>query len=154
MPDPPVRDNRPPAAVLRVINPVLRTLIGSPLGRVLPDSLAVLEMTGRRSGRRYRIVVSWHPVDGAKGVFTAAQWRLNLRGGAPVSVRQSGRTLRGTAALVEDPEEVAAAFRHVVDAGTQLRMLGLQAPDGHRITADDVRATGRALVRIEVAGPA
>jgi hypothetical protein len=152
VPDSPVGDQRPPAAVLKVLNPVLRGLIDSPLGRALPGSLVVLEFSGRRSGRRYRIVVGWHDLDGDRAVFTPARWRLNFRGGAPVSVRHKGRTLQGTGTLEEDPEAVAEAFRRVIDAGESPRMLGLRVPAGHRIGAADVRATGRALVRLEVAG--
>lgn len=143
---PAVTDRPPPAALLRIINPALRALIGTPLGRVI-KGIGVLRFTGRRTGRAYAIVAGVYEVDGAPVVFTPATWRLNFRGGVPAELRCGGRTLRATAELVDDPERVAAALQHVLDQGTKARQLGLRAPGGHRITPDDVVATGRALVR-------
>jgi len=145
-----VEDNRPPDAVLRFLNPVLRVLVPSPAGRLLPGSMGVLRFTGRRSGRTLRIVAGIHDVDGSLVVFTSRPWRLNFRGGREVEVARSGRWHRGTADLVEDPEQVAAAFRHVLAAGTSPRMLGLRVEEGHVVAAQDVRATGRTLLRLDV----
>jgi hypothetical protein len=145
---PPVADARPPDAVLRILNPLLRALLGSPAGRVLPGSLAILELTGRRTGRAYRVVVGWHELDDGPVVFTPARWRLNLRGGAPVAVVRNGRRRRGTATLVEDPEQVAAGLQRTLDAGAAPRELGLKVAPGHRIDAGDVRANGRAMIRV------
>jgi hypothetical protein len=146
-----LEDNRPPDAVLRFVNPLLRAVVPSPAGRVFPGSVGVLRFTGRRSGRTLRIVAGLHEVDGALVVFTSRPWRLNFRGGRAVEVAQSGRRRRGTAELVEDPEQVADALRHVLAAGTSPRMLGLRLEQGHVVAAQDVRATGRTLVRLDVA---
>jgi hypothetical protein len=146
-----LEDNRPPDAALRVVNPLLRALVPSPAGRVLPGSVGILRFTGRRSGRTLRIVAGLHEVDGALVVFTSRPWRLNFRGGRELEVARSGRRLRGTADLVEDPDRVADALRQVLAAGTSPRMLGLRLEPGHLVTADDVRATGRTLLRLDVA---
>lgn len=143
-------DNRPPDALLRLVNPLMRTLVPSPAGRLVPGSVGVLRFTGRRSGRTLRIVAGIHEVDGAMVVFTSRPWRLNFRGGRAVEVAQSGHWRRGTAELVEDPEHVAAALRQVLAAGTSPRMLGLRMPRNHVVAAQDVRGTGRTLLRLEV----
>jgi len=144
-----LEDNRPPDAVLRLVNPLLRTLVPSPVGRLLPGSVAVLRFTGRRSGRTLRIVAGVHDLDGASVVFTSRPWRLNFRGGRAVEVAQSGKWRHGTADLVEDPEQVAAALRQVLAAGTSPRLLGLRMQRGHVVGAQDVSATGRTLVRLD-----
>src|SRR3954451_8270948 len=146
---PGLEDNRPPDAVLRLVNPLLRTLVPSPVGRLLPGSVAVLRFTGRRSGRTLRIVAGVHDLDGASVVFTSRPWRLNFRGGRAVEVAQSGKWRRGTADLVEDPEQVASALRQVLAAGTSPRTLGLRMEQGHVVGAQDVSATGRTLVRLD-----
>src|SRR3954451_4338314 len=145
-----VEDNRPPDALLRLLNPLLRALVPSPAGRLLPGSLGVLRFTGRRSGRTLCIVAGIHDVDGSLVVFTSRPWRLNFRGGGEFEPALPGRWHRGTADLVEDPEQVAAAFRHVFAAGTSPRMLGLRVDEGHVVDAQDVRATGRTLLRLDV----
>jgi hypothetical protein len=145
-----VEDNRPPATVLRLVNPVLRTLVASPAGRLVPGSVGVLRFTGRRSGRTLRIVAGIHDVDGLPIVITSRPWRLNFRGGREVAVARAGRWQRGTATLVEDAVHVAAALNHILRSGTSPRTLGLRMPRGHVLDADDVRATGRTLIRLDL----
>jgi hypothetical protein len=138
--------------MLRVANPIMRVFLGSSLGRLARRS-ALLRFAGRRSGRTYRIVVGLHDVDGVPVVFTPARWRVNFRGGAPLTVRHRGRTLTGSGTLIEDPEAVAAAFQRVIDDGVAPRLLGVGVESGHRLTAQDMRDVGRAMVRFELDEP-
>ena len=142
----PVRNHFPPAALGRIVNPMLRTLVRSPLGRAM-KSLAVLEMTGRRSGRRIRVVIGWHEVDGAPTVFSPSAWRNNFVGGAPAVLHHRGthRSMVGT--LVTDPATVAAAIAAVLADGTSPRAIALDVDAGHVVTPDDVVAVNRAMIR-------
>jgi hypothetical protein len=142
-----VRDARPPTAVLRVLNPVMRTVLRTPLGRLVrPFSL--LEFTGRRSGRRYRVPAGWHEVDGIAVVVSPAPWRANFAGGLPVTVRRHGRAHAMTGTLVTDREAVATTLQSLLDSGTAPRELGLQIPKGHEVSADDVVAVDRAVIEL------
>ena len=146
----PVRDGRPPAAMVGAMNPLLRNALRSPLGAVMRP-LALLEFTGPRSQRRFRVPVGWHLVDGQPVVFTPASWRVNFRGGAQVLVYRHGRRQRMIGTLDTDAEEVATAMRVVLGAGTPARLVGLLVPVGHEVTAADMTAQNRALVRFESA---
>jgi hypothetical protein len=146
----PVADKRPPDGLVRTLNRGLRPLLKSRLGRAVPGPLVVLGFAGRRSGRGYEIVVGWHDAGDTRAVFTPAQWRLNFRGGAPVSVVRKGRRLTGTGTLVEDPDEVARGLQHALDSGSTAKQLGIHVDAGHRITPDDVRAARRAMIRLEL----
>jgi hypothetical protein len=137
--------------VVRAANAALRPVMKSRLGRLLRGQLVILRFSGRKTGREYEIVVGWHDAGGTRVVFTPARWRVNFRGGAPVTVVHGGRTLTGTGTLVEEPEEVARGIQQAIDAGSKPKLLGITVADGHRITPEDVRATGRAMVRLEVA---
>ena len=149
-----VSDRRPPPRILRVVNPVVRSLVMSPVGRVMPIPVAVLQFAGRKSGRTYRVVVGWYDVDSANVVFSSGRWGVNFRGGIPVVVIHRGRRLHGTGMLVEDPERVARALQRVLDSGVSARQLGLRVPRGHRLTAEDIRATKRGMIRFDLTGPA
>jgi hypothetical protein len=111
---PPAVERQPPhAGLLRVVNPVFARVLRSPAHRLLSGfrpRLLVLRVVGRRTGRRYTVVVGRHEVDGMLSVFTSAPWRLNLRGGADVEVTDAGRTYAAHAVLVEDTDEVADAY--------------------------------------------
>jgi hypothetical protein len=141
-----VRERRPPDAVVRALNPVLRVVLGSRLGRLVKP-LAVLEFTGRRTQRRYRVVTGWYQLNGDNVVFSPALWRSNFADGATAQVRHRGtlQTLRGV--LVTDAIVVAEALNVLISTGTSPRTLGLWVPPGHRITAEDVTHTRRAMIR-------
>ena len=61
----------------------------------LPAPMAVLEYTGRRSGRAYATCVGVHEAAGGPVVFTEAPWRHNFVGGREVAVRRGSRRRTG-----------------------------------------------------------
>ena len=145
------REARPPALLVRLMNPVMRILLRTPLGRLVRP-FALVEFAGRRTGRHYRVPVGWHEIDGEPIVCTPAPWRVNFRGGIPVTVWHQGRSHRLTGTLDDDPERVAALLRSLARHRGSLRAVGVHVPTGHRVTAADVLAVHRAIIRFT--GPA
>jgi hypothetical protein len=146
---PGVEDARPERLV-RVLNPVLKPVLASPLGRLV-GTFALLEFRGRRSGRAFRVPVGLHEVEGTLVVATEAGWRRNFDGGASAIVRHRGRTRAMVGTLVTDPEVVARGLNAILAGGVKPSTLGLQVPDGHVLTADDVRAVRRVLIELRPA---
>ncbi|HKY15286.1 MAG TPA: hypothetical protein VJM33_10215 [Microthrixaceae bacterium] len=140
------RDVRPPMLLVAILNPILRVVLRTPLGRLVRP-FALLEFDGRRSGRHYRVPVGWHEINSEHVVCTPASWRANFRDGIAVTVtfRAHRQELIGT--LVDDPEFVAGALQCLTDQRGSLRRIGIDIPPGHRVTAADVRAVDRALIR-------
>jgi deazaflavin-dependent oxidoreductase (nitroreductase family) len=108
----------------------MRATLRSPWHRRHSHNTLVLEVTGRRSGRRYRIAVSYVEDDDDLLVFIdetdAKLWWRNLRGGAPVRVLLRGHWQAAQAAVAgeDDPEararalaRFAAAWPGFVDPG-------------------------------------
>lgn len=151
---PPVVENRePPEALGRIVNPVMKALLRSPLAPVFGGRLMVLGLTGRRSGRAIEVPVGQHDVDGVVTVVGGGRWKLNLRGGAPVQVWLNGRRRTGRGELVEDPEETARVMRLLLERqGVEnARTLGLVVNGERMPTTDEVRDAIRGhkdLVRI------
>lgn len=141
-----VHDAPPPKAVLRVLNPANRFLLRTPLARFIAP-FALLEFAGRRTGRRHRIVVGWHLVDGAQLVLTPATWRINFADGWPATVSWRGRSADYVGTLDADPAAVAAAVNSLLRGGTSARSLGLRMPAGHTVTPDDMVHARRAAIR-------
>ncbi|MBV9351443.1 MAG: hypothetical protein JOZ23_07890, partial [Mycobacterium sp.] len=52
-----------PAALLRVVNPIVRLLLRTPFKGVARKQLMVLRFTGRKTGRQYSIPFSAHRID-------------------------------------------------------------------------------------------
>ncbi|HEY1442845.1 MAG TPA: hypothetical protein VGF65_18970, partial [Mycobacterium sp.] len=76
----------PPSVVLRLVNPVLRSLLRTPLAGPARKQLMVLSFTGRKTGRPYSIPLSAHVIDNHLYALTGASWKHNFRGGAAAEV--------------------------------------------------------------------
>lgn len=142
------RDARPPLILVRVMNPIMRVVLRTPLGRLVRP-FALLEFTGRRSGRRFLVPVGWHEIDSRHVAITPAPWRVNFRDGIPVTVwfRAQRQDLIGV--LDDDTDQVAVALQSLADRRGSLRPVGVDIPAGHRVTAADVAAVDRAVIRFE-----
>src|SRR5258708_4272439 len=95
-----VEPAHPPAAMMRVSNPVMRGLLRSPAGGPLRKQFMVLRFFGRKTGRRY-----------------------------DVAVTLDGQVTRMRGHLVDDPEAVASLYARAIDhfgAKRAQRMLGLK----------------------------
>lgn len=101
--------SHPPELVMRVMNSALRHLLGTPVGKALKDFM-VLNVTGRKSGRRFSIPVSAHVIDGQLYALAGSQWTVNFRGGAPAQVVREGRTTTMRGELITDGAQVAELF--------------------------------------------
>ena len=149
----PARDRRgarrpPSRRVIRVLNPILRVVLRTPLGRLVKP-FALLEFKGRHSGRPYRVPAGWHDADGVRVVLTPAHWRANFSPSAPAVVHYRGHARHMTGTLVRDPAEVARYVGVVLAGGTGPRQIGLRVPSGHTITAADVVQVDRQIIRFE-----
>jgi len=125
----PVEPAHPPAAMLRVSNPVMRGLLRSPVGGRMRRQFMVLRFFGRRTGRRYDVPVVAHRLDGELYALTDAAWRNNFRGGADVEVTLDGHVTRMRGQLLDDPEAVAPLYARAIEhfgVKRAQRMLGLK----------------------------
>jgi hypothetical protein len=149
---PAVQQALAPAAMVRVVNPVLRWILGSPAHRIASRGLMVLHVTGRRSGRVYDVPVGRHELDGQLLTFGGGAWGVNLRGGADLEVTLDGRRRRAHAVLEEDPERVAEIFERLLRGlgPKRANRVGLKVNVDRMPTLDEMRVgtAGRAIVLI------
>ncbi len=125
----PVEPVHPPAAMMRVSNPVVRLLLRSPFGGPMRKQFMVLRFTGRKTGRRYDVPVVAHRLGDELYSLTDARWRNNFRGGADVEVTLDGHVFRMRGQLIEDPESVAPIYARSIDqfgVKRAQRMLGIK----------------------------
>jgi hypothetical protein len=137
-----VKRSVPPPALVKMGNPLVRMLLGSPLHRVLDDSFLVLHLTGRKSGHRYDIPVGYLDMEGKLTVVTVARWRVNLRGGADLAVTLRGHLRPMHALLEEDPASVAVSYQAMIDRigwEKARRQLGISLPGGRAPTVLELK---------------
>ena len=158
---PAVERQHPPDALMRVVNPIMRTVLRLPTHRLVDGHLLLLTFTGRRSGRTYQLPVGYHWIDGRLCLLTNSGWRVNFRGGRPVVVRHRGEVHRGTATLEEDPGHVADVYARLIDdmgheqAGRRLGLrINVDRAPTHEELVEAVRRSGLSTVVLDVGVPA
>ncbi len=147
---------KPPRWLFRyVVNPVMRTLLRSPLGKRLGNDdtgIMLLSFKGRKTGRVYSTPVGYHRQDGDLLVFTDDPWWRNLKNGARVKMLWRGRAMTGRAVPVTDEEEVLHTTMHLLrlHGVGHARRLGLNLPTDRHPTVQDLKRalTGRVMIRI------
>jgi F420H(2)-dependent quinone reductase len=90
----------PFAVVNRIVNPVVRGVLRSPAHGLLSGHLALLTVTGRRSGRSFTFPVGYHQ-DGDRVTIGVdwperKRWWRNLSEDAPVEIWLAGVRRAGT----------------------------------------------------------
>jgi hypothetical protein len=129
---PAVTVSHPPAGLLRAVNPLLGLLLRTPLAGSARDQMMVVNVTGRKSGRRYSIPVSAHTIDNTLYALTSAPWKNNFHDGATAEVLRGGKTTTMHGVLITDPATVAALSHRCAESyGTKRaqRMMGLKFRD-------------------------
>ena len=138
----------------RIGNAFMRPLLRSSVGAKIHE-LALLEFTGRLSGKRYTVPVGYHELDGDVLILTASGWRANLRGRADVELIHDGEPRRMRAELIEDADEVARIYSALIERmgldEAKATTIGLEVLVDRVPTTEEIReAVGgrRAIVRL------
>lgn len=96
----------PPEWLFKFSNPILKTILNSPLHAPLSNALMLITVTGRKTGRPYTFPVGYQRDGERLMVFTVHGWWRNLGEGAPVTLRLQGRTVRGIARPTRSVEDI------------------------------------------------
>ena len=139
---PAVTIGHPPAGLLRAVNPMVGFLLRTPLSGSLRKQMMVVNVTGRKSGRRYSIPLSAHQIDGTLYALTSAPWKNNFRDGANAEVLHDGKTTTMRGELVTDPDVVAElSERCATSYGVKKAqtMMGLKFRDNRIPTVEEFK---------------
>ena len=136
-----------------LVNVVVRVLLRSPLHRILSRNTMVLTVTGRKTGKVYRVPVSYSTEGTEIVCFTDSPWWKNLRQMSPVLVTIGGRTISGAAYAVTGPTVAEHLTRHlrVVPRDAKYHAVRL-GPGNEPNTTDIERAVHTtAMIRVRLA---
>lgn len=138
----------------KLFNRVVVALLDSPLHGLLSGSMAVIEYTGRKSGKTYRVPVEYIRDGDALLVFSQAGrvWWRNFETEAPVSLRLQGQTVEAVAqSTLGDVETLGRAMqvcltKHPNRAG----WYGLELDAHDTPTDDSLREAADNVVVVQV----
>ncbi len=143
---------QPPLRLLRLANPAVRTLLDSPLHRILSGTVVVLKYRGHRSGREFRIPLRYTVAPDGRIVALAVRperklwWRAFAEPTpATILIRGSDRAVTGR--LLQGDERRAALRAYVSRFPRAARPLGL------RRVETDVALDGAAVAVVAFASP-
>jgi deazaflavin-dependent oxidoreductase (nitroreductase family) len=93
----------------KLYNPIVILLIHSPLHSLMDKSTILITFTGRKSGKKYTIPVSYMRDRDTLMMISQREhsWWKNLRGGAQVTLYMQGHTLKARGEVFTDAETVA-----------------------------------------------
>lgn len=100
---------------IRLQNPMMKWLLGSPLHFFTSGMFMLITFTGRKSGKTYMTPVQYKQDGNSLYVITSAEyvWWKNLRGGADVKLRLRGKDVYARAETSSDPEIIAAVIEKI-----------------------------------------
>src|SRR6266702_1884895 len=96
-----------PLWMFKIMNPVMKALLRSPLHRLLDGTLVLLTYTGHKAGKQYTIPIGYFVwEEGELLSFSSARWWTNLRSKPPVTLLLKGRHVQAVPTVIEKREAV------------------------------------------------
>ena len=147
----PNRPSPPPAWV----NKMMAWLLRSPLHGIVSKSIMPISVTGRKSGKKYRLPVS-HVRDGDMILCSTERdnrnWWRNLRGGAEVTLLIRREELRGFAtAIVDDREAIAHGIERMLTiVPRDAKYYDVRLDDQKRPLLEDIARAAQRRVIVEI----
>ena len=143
--------SHPPDALLRIVNPLMKLLLHTPLMGGARNQLMVVDFTGRKSGRQFSIPISAHEIDNDLYALTPATWKYNFRDGANAKILHDGKTSTRNGQLIQDRGTVAGLYSRLAESyGVKRaeRSFGLKFPEQRVPTRDEF---GQAVDQLHLA---
>ena len=142
-----------PEALFSIINPVVRTLLRSPIHGLISDSLMLVSYTGRKSQRRFTTPVRYVQAGDTVCCFTSAEtlWWRSLRGGADVVLRLRGEDRSFHATVIEDdPNRIREALENYLELYPQdAAYHDIRLNKDKSLIADDLERASRNSIVVE-----
>ena len=103
-------------------NPIMKSLLRSPLHPLVSKNIMLMTYTGRKSGKSYTTPMNYLSMEDALYTTSTRErvWWRNLRGGAEVTLRLHGKDVPARAESLEDPKEVARYIFRMFEVNPRL----------------------------------
>jgi deazaflavin-dependent oxidoreductase (nitroreductase family) len=99
----------------RVGNVLARAVLQAPLlHRLVSNRMLIITLTGRRTGKRYRVPVGYVGVDGRLLIGTGGNWFRNLRPDTPVEVLVRRQTVRMLPQVIDDMDTAFDLYGDII----------------------------------------
>ncbi|MDX1733691.1 MAG: nitroreductase/quinone reductase family protein [Halioglobus sp.] len=137
------------------LNPVMRSLLRSPLHGITSHNIGIVHFTGRKSGRKLSTPLSYTREGNVVRLLSNhnTRWWLNFRGeDIRVEMEIARQRYPGTATLLEgDGEALREGVRRFIHAlPRDARVYGLQLDAGGKVVESSLDAVAEQLILVEI----
>jgi len=141
-----------PEFLVKLVNPLIKLMLNSPLHRQISRRLMLLYFTGRKTGKHYSTPVGYVQQRDKMFVFTHSSWRNNFKQSAPVKMRIQGKDIHGTARWIHDTAQIKQMIQALISAnGEEMsRRMGFWVPNLHTASPDAVQQATKGTYFIEI----
>ena len=145
-----------PLWIFKVMNPIMKGLLRSPLHRLLSGTLMLVTYTGSKTGKQYTIPIGYFAWgQGELMSFSSARWWTNLRSSPQVTLLLKGHREQAVPTVIEEHEAVIDTLEEFIRrlGPRAARRLPIGLPRDREPTRDDLRNVQRgiALVHFQLA---
>ncbi len=106
----------------KILNPIIESILKSPLHPLMSDHSLVIRYMGRESGKEHSFPAYYQQAGNSLQVLVekTEDWWRSLKNGANVKVIIKGNELRGWAEAIQDPPSVKENFSQLLKAIPEL----------------------------------
>ena len=145
-----------PMWIFKVMNPIMKGLLCSPLHRLLSGMLMLVRYKGCKTSKQYTIPIGYFVWgQGELMSFSSARWWTNLRSGPPVTLLLNGHRVQAIPTVIEQHEAVIDTLEEFIKrlGPRAAQRLPLGLPRDREPTPDDLRNVpqGIALIHFQFA---
>ena len=140
-----------PLWVFKVMNPIMKGLLRSPLHRLLSGTLMLVTYKGRKTGKQYTIPIGYFAWgQGELMSFSSARWWTNLRSSPSVTLLLKGHRVQAIPTVIEKREEIVDTLEEFIKrlGSRTARRLPIGLPRDREPTRDDLRNVPRGIALI------
>jgi len=134
----------------KLFNTIMQRFINSPLGALAGEGMAVITVTGRKSGKEISTPINVARFGDSYKTLSSRErtWWRNMRGGASAKLRTGGKTFTVKGEVFETDEEVRQQLIAYLRQRPQVaRFLGIQSDaEGNFDQADLTREVSQRVV--------
>ena len=130
-----------PLWIFKVMNPIMKRLLRSPLHRLLSGTLMLVTYKGSKTGKQYTIPIGYFAwEEGELLSFSSARWWTNLRRKPPVTLLLKGRRVQAVPTVIEGHEVVIDTLEEFIKrlGPRAARRLPIGLPRDREPTRDDL----------------
>jgi len=137
-----------------IMNPIIKTILKSPLHPLMSDHSLVIRFMGRESGKEHSFPAYYHQAGNSLQVLvekTEDGWR-SLKNGANVRVTIKGNNLRGWAEAIQDSQSVKENFTQLLHVIPELSTeLDVRQDENGVFSSEDIEKNLQQLGLLSIA---